>query len=155
MASLRGGLKFVFLNRNALQVGKRIVPDIPVAVVNVTPLRDIAESAPPHVSMQFLAASRIIPLARPEAIKAAIEILREAVKDDWICVPGCRLSADLHPFAVKNKCSGVHFTVLSSLNRTSTSGASFRVSLGPAYVLQPHGVRISPLKGKSARRHGP
>lgn len=72
-------------------------------MVNVAPARDVAKRGPPDIAVKTLTAARQIPLRRPEAVEAAIEILCERVKADWIRKPACRLSADFHPLAVKNK----------------------------------------------------
>jgi hypothetical protein len=53
--------------------------------------------------MQAAATFREIALTRPKAVEAAIEILRDFVKDDWIFEPVDRSSADFHPLSVKNK----------------------------------------------------
>lgn len=93
----------VFARRDALQIVEPVVGWIGVAVVDVTVARDRAERPGPNIAMQLLAAARQIFLARPDAIEAAIEILRENVQDDWISEPGIRCSADVHSLAVLNR----------------------------------------------------
>lgn len=86
----------------AFQVGQCVVAGIPVPVMNMALGRDRAESVLPNHPMQLLAAPRVIDLARPKAEQAAIEILRENVKDDWIAEPVSRHSADFQPLTVLN-----------------------------------------------------
>jgi hypothetical protein len=115
---------------NAFQIGEQIIERIAVAMVDVATRRDRPKRSRPCCSMQRLAAARQIPVTRPKPVKTAVKILGEGIEPDWIGVPVCRDCADIHPFSVKNICSGVHLTVLPSLNSTATSGARLRVILG-------------------------
>jgi hypothetical protein len=89
--------------RDAFEILDSVIGRVAVPVVDVTAVWDRPESNAPNVSMQLLATSRPIPIARPTTIETAIEILRDRVKDDWILEPFDRLSADLHPLSVLNK----------------------------------------------------
>jgi adenine-specific DNA methylase len=87
----------------ALKISEGVVIWIPVAVVNVATARNRAERALPNISMQLLAATRPITLARPAAVQAAIKIDSDGVKVDWISEPLVRSLAYLHPLTVKNE----------------------------------------------------
>jgi len=93
----------VFAGWQALKVVDGIVSGVAVPVVNVATARDSPERSGPSIPMKLAAAARKISFVRPQAVKAAIEILREQVKDDWISVFGLRCSADFHPHSVMNK----------------------------------------------------
>jgi hypothetical protein len=141
--------------RQAFEIWDGVVKHVPVAMVDVAPLRDGPKGRRPNIPMKALAAPRKVLFTRPNTIEAAIEILRVNVKHDWIDVPGARLSADIHPLPVMNIWSGVHFTERPSANATSTSGAFLRVILGLVYGFQPHGVRTSPWFGRELIWHIP
>jgi hypothetical protein len=87
----------------AFQVIKPIVGWVAIFVMNVTPGRNVSKCHLPNIAMHCLAAASVIRCPRPHAIEAAIEILCDNVKDDWINEPFVRDSADFHPLAVLNK----------------------------------------------------
>jgi hypothetical protein len=89
-------------SRHALKIFETIVVGIIISVVDVAAVRDRTESKPPHVSMKFLAATRMISLTWPKPVQATIEILRDFVEPHRITVFGVRNSANLHPLAVLN-----------------------------------------------------
>jgi len=95
-------LRKVMRGIHALKVRKRIVELVAVAVVYVAALGDRPKGSRPNIAVKPLAAARQILLARPKTVEAAIEILRERVKDDWISEPLWRLLADVHPLTVQN-----------------------------------------------------
>lgn len=90
-------------SRKAFEIGQAIVCGVTILVMDVAPTGDRPECTSPSVSMKLFTAARIVLVTRPNAVQAAIEILRENVKDDWIGVFAVRLSADFHPLAVMNK----------------------------------------------------
>lgn len=99
----RLGFLVVLGGVHALQIGEHVVGGVVVPVVDMAARRYLSEGRAPNIAMQFLAAARVIDLARPKTVETAIEILRERVKDDWTNEPVCRLSADFHPLSVMNK----------------------------------------------------
>jgi hypothetical protein len=140
---------------DALKIADGIVGRIAVPMVDMTSIRDRPKRRTPYIPMEPSAATREVPLFGPEPVESTIEVLAERIEHDWISKPGVRLSAELHPFSVDQRWSGVHLTVLPSLSCTATSGAFLRVSLGPSYRFQPHGVRTSPSMGRSIIWHVP
>ena len=102
LALLPGELE-VLAGVETFEIAKAVVGDVAVSVMDVAARRDSAESALPHLSMKLLAAPTEIPLARPQAIKAAVKILCRCVKDDRVSEPFRNDPANLHPLAVKNK----------------------------------------------------
>ncbi|MGP0041528.1 MAG: hypothetical protein ACLPJW_12675 [Rhodomicrobium sp.] len=93
----------MLLCRQAFEVGKPIVTGVSINVMDVTAARYLPESAAPNVPVKLVTAPRKIRFIGPKTVEAAIEILRERIKDDWIDVFGRRHSADFQPLSVKNK----------------------------------------------------
>lgn len=69
---------------HALKIGKRVVADIVVPMVDVAVIGNRTERRFPNISVQFVTAPCPIPATREKPIQAAIEIDRERVKDDRI-----------------------------------------------------------------------
>jgi hypothetical protein len=117
-------------SRHAFEVVDGVVDRVAVAMVDLSAPGTSAEHLLPDIDMQASFAALKIAFALMKAVEDAIEVLVGGVEHLRISEPGARLVAEVHPRAVKNKCSAVQFTVSPSRKRTATSGAFLLVIRG-------------------------